>query len=509
MCARLALAIAATGLAMLACSATAQAAFPGPNGQIVYKDGGPDDGLRTVSPDGTGDRQIVFGSAFAPQWSPDGRRIAHHTAIPSNIYVVQVDGSASTAVIGDARGAAWSPGGEKIAFARSVAGVSRLFVANADGSGDTEILGLAGHIGNPAWSPDGSKIAFSLNHAGGPTQLDLYTVNPDGTGVATIASGPLQEDLPSWSPDGSKIAFTRYSFLDNSTVWTMNADGTGQVQIAPCCAWAPAWSPDGTKIAFRDNNFDPNLRVMDADGSNPTSLNVGGDTPDWQPNLWPGHARPKGATPVRVALVPTYHGCAASNEQHGPPLAFPSCNPPFQQSTTLTVGTPDANGFTANSDSSARLATLVGALGPPDEADVAVTAGVTDVRCRASNAACPGGAGSDYAGSLLLVVSLRITDKLNGTGLNESATLSQQNLVKAAFPCTPTVDPATGSDCALFTTADALVPGMVPEGKRTIWQLGQVEVYDSGPNGTGYASCPPTCGNGDETQFMRQGIFVP
>ena len=174
----------------------------------------------------------------------------------------------------------------------------RLFVANADGSGDTEILGLAGNIGNPAWSPDGSKIAFSLNNAGGPTQLDLYTVNPDGSGAAIVASGPLKEDLPSWSPDGTKIAFTRYSTLDNSTIWTMNADGTGQVQIAPCCASSPAWSPDGTKIVFRDNYFDPNLFVMDADGSNRTPLGVGGDFPDWQPDLWPGHARPKGATPA-------------------------------------------------------------------------------------------------------------------------------------------------------------------------------------------------------------------
>ena len=37
----------------------------------------------------------------------------------------------------------------------------------------------------------------------------------------------------------------------------------------------------------------------------------------------------------------------------------------------------------------------------------------------------------------------------------------------------------------------------------------QVIVKDAGPNGTGLASCPPTCGDGDETQFLRQGIFIP
>src|SRR5207249_5161797 len=45
------------------------------------------------------------------------------------------------------------------------------------------------------------------------------------------------------------------------------------------------------------------------------------------------HARPKGATPVLVSLVPTYKQCTtATNRQHGPPLAALSCNPPVQTS---------------------------------------------------------------------------------------------------------------------------------------------------------------------------------
>ena len=63
--------------------------------------------------------------------------------------------------------------------------------------------------------------------------------------------------------------------------------------------------------------------------------------------------------------------------------------------------------------------------------------------------------------------------------------------------------------CNLTTTYDALIPGAVTERQRAIWALDQVQVKDAGPNGTGYASCPPTCGDGDETVFMRQGIFVP
>ena len=40
------------------------------------------------------------------------------------------------------------------------------------------------------------------------------------------------------------------------------------------------------------------------------------------------------------------------------------------------------------------------------------------------------------------------------------------------------------------------------EGKRAIWQLGQVQVFDGGPDGT--AATPS--GN---TLFAVQGVFVP
>src|SRR5690242_20853895 len=61
------------------------------------------------------------------------------------------------------------------------------------------------------------------------------------------------------------------------------------------------------------------------------------------------HVRPKGATPLRASLVPAFKACGTPNRTHGAPLAFPSCNPPVQASSYLTVGTPDANGAPSNS----------------------------------------------------------------------------------------------------------------------------------------------------------------
>ena len=115
-------------------------------------------------------------------------------------------------------------------------------------------------------------------------------------------------------------------------------------------------------------------------------------------------------------MVPAYNQCAAPNRTHGPPLAFPSCNPPVQSSTAITVGSPDANGAAANSEGFVKLEVIVGVPGPPDDSDVAITANITDVRCKAGTTAC-GSAnaadGADYTGALQGNATIRITDHFN------------------------------------------------------------------------------------------------
>jgi hypothetical protein len=216
-----------------------------------------------------------------------------------------------------------------------------------------------------------------------------------------------------------------------------------------------------------------------------------------------GYARPKGASPTRVSLVPAYRTCTGvPNRQHGPPLVGGSCAPPVQSSSTLTVGSPDAfPGTQANSISSVRFTTVNGNTATEaDEADISLVTAISDVR---NNPAL-----TDYTGSLMVSADVRITDNRNSDEMPEPGTV-QTFAFRWSVPCVGTTDTTTGSDCNSTTSADALLPGAIAESRRTQWELGKVTVLDAGPNGTGITPCPPTCGNGDETVFMSEGVFIP
>jgi glucose/arabinose dehydrogenase len=208
-----------------------------------------------------------------------------------------------------------------------------------------------------------------------------------------------------------------------------------------------------------------------------------------------GFVRPKSAGKVRVPLVPAFNACASPNRMHGPPLAFGSCNPPVQSSTNLTIGTPDANGAAANATGYARVNSITGNPGTPaDEADVAIAVSMTDVRRTTSGL-------PDYTGQLQLRLPLRLTDRDNGGPAGfEQGTLQDRNF-DATVPCAGTASTTIGSTCSVSTTAEAIVPGVVVEGKRTMWQLGQIQVLDGGTDGN--ASTTPNL------PFLTQGVLVP
>ena len=82
---------------------------------------------------------------------------------------------------------------------------------NADGSNQRRIAGTNGHDFAPAWSPDGQRIAFasSRNLAFGSR---IYVMDSDGQNVTpathTVNAVSFFEDEPTWSPDSLRLAYT-------------------------------------------------------------------------------------------------------------------------------------------------------------------------------------------------------------------------------------------------------------------------------------------------------------
>jgi hypothetical protein len=115
---------------------------------------------------------------------------------------------------------------------------------------------------------------------------------------------------------------------------------------------------------------------------------------------------------------------------------------------------------------------------------------------------------SDYGGELLVAFGVRITDRWNGeddgAGGTHPATAEfpGQGPLSASVACAPTADDAVGSTCLLSTSANALLPGAVREGKRSVWELDQITVYDAGQDGDIETL-------DDNQTFAKQGIFVP
>jgi hypothetical protein len=202
-----------------------------------------------------------------------------------------------------------------------------------------------------------------------------------------------------------------------------------------------------------------------------------------------GYARPISATPAAIRLVPAFDPCAGSNATHAAPLALPSCDPPVQASDYLTLGSPDVTGTPAQGNGTVTLTVLGETPINPnngDQADVGLSLRFTDVRKQSDF--------SPYGGELRAVLDLRITDRYNGASLGEPATASDSPL---AFNI-----PCSAGTCNVTTTADAVTTDFVREGKRAVWQLGQVRIYDGGADGDADTL-------GDNTLFAVQGLFAP
>jgi len=108
---------------------------------------------------------------------------------------------------------------DHILFTRIAPSEARLFIANADGSGERALTESGRLDYNPAWSPSGDWIVFTSERAG---SADLYRIHPDGTGLDRLTDDPAYDDQGALSPDGKQVVFVSTRAGGRANLWLLD-----------------------------------------------------------------------------------------------------------------------------------------------------------------------------------------------------------------------------------------------------------------------------------------------
>ncbi len=202
-------------------------------------------------------------------WSLDESKVIFEKPNDSSAYyLANADGKNETALPFFRGNFDWSADGKQIVYQKVVDGNSDIFIYSVETKTSRNITNHAEFDADPTFSPDGRQVAFASARDG---NLEIYLMNAEGGDVRRLTDNPSVDNHPVFSPDGTQIAFGSDRENENSDVYLVNVDGSGQTLklthwdtaewVEPGC-----WSPDGTKIAFiSDRHEKDDIFVMDAE----------------------------------------------------------------------------------------------------------------------------------------------------------------------------------------------------------------------------------------------------
>ena len=209
--------------------------------------------------DGTNQTQLTFDAGF--DGIRRGRRTERRSPSPragrrgtGDIFAMNADGSGETNLTNDSStddyAPTWSSDGVHIAFTRD----GEIYSMDAGGGNLVEPHEQRGFDFGPAWSHDGTKIGLRPDGTG---LDDVWSMNAIGTGQMDLTNDSTSDDSwPTWSTDGARLAYARLvppPPPPDFEIWTMNADGSGQFALTatPPMTSLPPGRPAGRRSPLR------------------------------------------------------------------------------------------------------------------------------------------------------------------------------------------------------------------------------------------------------------------
>jgi eukaryotic-like serine/threonine-protein kinase len=163
--------------------------------------------------------------------SPDGTAIAFDAGAkvgtPANLFdswiIPAPLGGVPRRLVERGRGLRWSPDGRHIAYIRAGAAAGdALYVADADGANEREVVGTRGgmHVHWPAWSPDGRDIYFSYSPSTTNAEpSEIHRVPAAGGQVEPVVTTARRATFPTMMPDGSGLIFAANPRTAEAGLW--------------------------------------------------------------------------------------------------------------------------------------------------------------------------------------------------------------------------------------------------------------------------------------------------
>lgn len=193
----------------------------------------------------TGDEQKVIGPTTANRlaWNSPGNRLALHLAPAGSLAVWREGREGFVEVSAKAESPTWSPDGAKLMFRRE--GELLVYLATAIGS---EPFSIAKGVRCAAWSPSGDRIAFA-------TLEGIFVCDADGKNPRIAIDGRTATAL-TWSPTGRALAFIEPGLGKGAppNLYTAAVNGTSMAKKGVLDAARIAWGPTGRFMAAETAN---------------------------------------------------------------------------------------------------------------------------------------------------------------------------------------------------------------------------------------------------------------